>query len=376
MPDSSLQNSKPRQTPKPTKKIMTTATKTPATKTAKKTPPKASNKAGKAASAAADKKGGSSKVRSFSDPTKTVDGAPLDGASLAADAKAATGGEPSKAKGKGGRNGKKSAPVDPAAIDAKLVLVDYVPKSFDEASTAFNRICRMLPGGIGLEIAGDFTIEEAADSLSFMLRMGNTIQFCIGDLLCASELKFGESYAQIVDATGFAISTVGNAQWVSSRIPKERRVAGLFFSHHKAVASLEDKDQDKLLVKAAKDKLSSKDLEKLVKEIKNPTPAASTASTVGQIPAASTTTGETTSTPAIPDGKQTGAGVVITGQPHETDEDAKKEALLKKNDLAMEAADKVIDFLKSEAFQELRPLQRKGWKNIASQISGLVSDKQ
>ena len=63
--------------------------------------------------------------------------------------------------------------------------------------------------------------------------------FIIGDALRYGERRWGETYAQVMDATGMAYQTLANAKWVASRVPVQRRRTELSWSHHAEVASLE-----------------------------------------------------------------------------------------------------------------------------------------
>lgn len=77
------------------------------------------------------------------------------------------------------------------------------------------------------------------------------LQWWVGDWLNDGEAAFGEMYAQAVDHVGYAQKTLMNIQWVASRIPASRRRENVSWTKHAEVASLEPKEQEKILEKAA-----------------------------------------------------------------------------------------------------------------------------
>lgn len=333
-------------------------------------------------------------MKSFSDPSKSVNevagktGGKPDPKALAADAAKSTGGTGAKT-GKG----KKARSISSGNLESELrkELTEYKPKTFDESSSTFTKHCRMLPGGVGLEISDKITIPEAADALNFLMGMNQTLQFSIGDLLVFTESKFGEAASQICLATGYSYKTLANAQWVCERIPKERRNVALYFAHHKAVAALTEKQQDKFLSEAVKEKISSSELEKRVKAFKEAEEAkksGKTAATPGATPAAGTGT-PTDPEAGKPAGAKTGAGLTITDNGEKPAGEAPasgtaantagttppRDTTAEQNDKALESADVVISFLRSPNFKTMRPLQKKAWENIARQINELVASK-
>lgn len=113
-------------------------------------------------------------------------------------------------------------------------------------------------------LVGEFTPVAwcAPDDLSWddWLQVGEAlslatgaIHFWIGDWILAGECRWGEKYAQAVDATHFVIGTLQNDAWVASRVPPSLRNEKLSWTHHYLVADTRyDEDtQRALLSKAA-----------------------------------------------------------------------------------------------------------------------------
>jgi hypothetical protein len=82
---------------------------------------------------------------------------------------------------------------------------------------------------------------------AYMGQMNRSCSWWIGDLLLYGEGAYGERYAQAANATGLAEQTLMNRAWVCSSIPPERRLPGVPFSVHAAVASRKPSEQKKWL---------------------------------------------------------------------------------------------------------------------------------
>lgn len=87
----------------------------------------------------------------------------------------------------------------------------------------------------------------------------------IGDLLVFGEDHFAEQVGQVINDLGLAEQTVANFRWVSRAITPSRRREELTWEHHRAVAKLEPKDQERWLARAIREKMSAATLKTSVK---------------------------------------------------------------------------------------------------------------
>jgi hypothetical protein len=78
------------------------------------------------------------------------------------------------------------------------------------------------------------------------------LSFWVGDWFNAGEQYHGEAFAQLLDHTGMDPATVTQYAWVSRRVPHDRRVPSLSFSHHREVAGL-NADQQYVWLSRAED---------------------------------------------------------------------------------------------------------------------------
>lgn len=110
-----------------------------------------------------------------------------------------------------------------------------------------------------LRIEAELDLEGWAEVGSALARISGGAQWWVGDWLVWGEAAFGERHAQGLP-TEYAGKSLANLAWVASRIPPERRVRGLSFSHHATVAGLEPEEQDRLLLEAMARGLTVQDL--------------------------------------------------------------------------------------------------------------------
>lgn len=113
----------------------------------------------------------------------------------------------------------------------------------------------LLPDGfeitpVGLKIPAGVSYEawELAGKMLRFIDKGRA--WWIGDWLNYGERNYGEMYSQALDETDYDYSTLRIAKHVSNNVKLLRRRNNLSWSHHREVAQLDPKDQDRLLKKA------------------------------------------------------------------------------------------------------------------------------
>lgn len=116
-----------------------------------------------------------------------------------------------------------------------------------------------------VEVSGNPTFEEWQEAMAFAGRAESGVMWWIGDLLNDGEVRYGETYAQAMEATELEYQTVADAKYVSGAIEFSVRTEKLSFTHHKLVAPLTKPQQTKWLAKAEKEGLSVAELRKELK---------------------------------------------------------------------------------------------------------------
>ncbi len=85
-------------------------------------------------------------------------------------------------------------------------------------------------------------------------------QWWVGDWLRYGMARWGEKYADASRITGYDVPSLRNMAWIASEFPLSRRRDDLTWSHHAAVAGLDQEEQDEWLTHAADRRLSVADL--------------------------------------------------------------------------------------------------------------------
>lgn len=106
------------------------------------------------------------------------------------------------------------------------------------------------------------------DCLKVAWALGRTFdmtKWAIADLVNFSERRWGETYAQIAEATGRSPQGLMNITSVGRRVPQEIRRPELSFSHHEVVASLDRDEQVAWLDRAEEDRLTVEELRSYIR---------------------------------------------------------------------------------------------------------------
>jgi hypothetical protein len=114
-------------------------------------------------------------------------------------------------------------------------------------------------GETELTFASDIEFETWQTLGATLGRMAESVMWWLGDWWRYGEHHYGEAAAQAAP-TGYARGTLQEAARVADRIEPPRRLGSLSWSHHQAVAALDEPVQDALLRRAVEEHLSVRDL--------------------------------------------------------------------------------------------------------------------
>lgn len=113
-----------------------------------------------------------------------------------------------------------------------------------------------FPAGVRLTPAGLFFTQDAQsmgydewlDMVEVLRTASESMQWAIGDAINFGEYRYGEKYAQALEATGWAYRTLCQWAFTAAHVPYERRrCPPLTFGHHRLVASMTAQDQERWL---------------------------------------------------------------------------------------------------------------------------------
>lgn len=99
-----------------------------------------------------------------------------------------------------------------------------------------------------LVVPEDATFEDWLAVGKQLSAYAGAVHWWVGDWLNHGERKWGEKYAEAVEATGFDYQTLADDKWVAGRV--SFRNEKLSFAHHRVVASLPPAEQVALLSRA------------------------------------------------------------------------------------------------------------------------------
>lgn len=116
-----------------------------------------------------------------------------------------------------------------------------------------------------LTLDPDTSYERYEALLGMLGQVHRSASWIIGDAVEFGERIFGEKFAQAIEATGLAPTTLMNYASVCRRVPPERRRASLPFSSHALVASLPPREQTKWLKRAEAEDWTRRELDSALK---------------------------------------------------------------------------------------------------------------
>lgn len=128
--------------------------------------------------------------------------------------------------------------------DKEPIVLPKLTRSIQEIMA--DRV-KIAPGHIGMTLDDKTPMEEQMAILDHTLTLSDHVGFMIGDILNFGEVTWGDKYKRLLQQTGKALSTLRGYSEASRRIPLEKRVAALSFSHHREILRLDDKKMEKVL---------------------------------------------------------------------------------------------------------------------------------
>ncbi len=138
------------------------------------------------------------------------------------------------------------------------------------SDNAATRHSSFIIRSIGIELAGDPTIEEWISCGNLLFSAERGLHFCIGDWLNIGEKKWGEEYEEAIKKTGFDYGTLRNDKYVSARVELSRRRDNLSYGHHVEVAPYTPEEQTFLLEQAERQGLSRNKLREKKESLLHP----------------------------------------------------------------------------------------------------------
>lgn len=126
---------------------------------------------------------------------------------------------------------------------------------------------------LGLRLRTDLGFEEWCAIVQRLLEIEDRMQWWVGDALAQGEYAYGKKYRPFVDELELRFDRIKNWNWVAGNVPETVRRGDLTWTHHRAVAKLVPRDQERWLARAAAEGWSTRELlDALALELKPPDP--------------------------------------------------------------------------------------------------------
>ena len=116
----------------------------------------------------------------------------------------------------------------------------------------------LTPAGLTLTV--DMTFDRYEALLVFLSSVHRRSAWALGDALLWGEARFGETYAQAAELTGFSVQYLQNLTSICRRVPRQRRQPLLSMGHHDVVAKMEPADQTEWLGRAVEERWTREEM--------------------------------------------------------------------------------------------------------------------
>lgn len=130
---------------------------------------------------------------------------------------------------------------------AAVVEKVEIPKTTRTTEEVVKDRVTVMPGNIGLKIDSETPIEESLQILDWTTMLSDHVGFMIGDVLNFSNAKWGDKYTAALNQTGRGLSTLKGYAETAKKIPYDKRVATLTYSHYRELIRLPDGKLDATL---------------------------------------------------------------------------------------------------------------------------------
>src|SRR6266545_5532764 len=121
---------------------------------------------------------------------------------------------------------------------------------------------------VSLVLPANLTYDQWAEIGLKIARVKRFCSWALSDWLNFGSAKYGETFSQAADATGFQPDYLAIIKYVGANVDASRRREALSFSHHRLVASLEPEEQERFLSEAEKNGWTREDMAAAVREFK------------------------------------------------------------------------------------------------------------
>lgn len=153
-------------------------------------------------------------------------------------------------------------------LDARRELLPQSNEFEDSSADLTPLVGRLTP--MGWEAPRAMSFEQWAQEGRRLRACHHGVLWGIGDWLNAGEIRYGETYAQAVEETGYSDQFLRVCKYVAARFPPAERHPETTFSHHRVVASLDAESAKSFLTVAGEYGWSAGQLADAVADVTKP----------------------------------------------------------------------------------------------------------
>lgn len=124
----------------------------------------------------------------------------------------------------------------------------------------------------GIQFSDDVNEDDYREIGRFLLQIGSSIQWLIGDWLAfGEERQWGETYRNVADEFGYEIATLWDYASVSRQVKPSVRTEELSHAHHRLLRSMNEDSQSEWLKQAVEKNWTVSELREAIKQSRRST---------------------------------------------------------------------------------------------------------
>jgi hypothetical protein len=125
-----------------------------------------------------------------------------------------------------------------AELEAKIAELEEITQTAIIPVEGQFQLGRFMLSSVGLEVPPDISEVEWLALMQRMRGLDSGVAWAVGALINHAAGKWGQTYEELVELTGYKYQTLADYAWLDGKIPFSIRIEKLSPSHHRVVAGL------------------------------------------------------------------------------------------------------------------------------------------
>jgi hypothetical protein len=154
-----------------------------------------------------------------------------------------------------------------AELGAKIAELEELTQNAIIPVAGQFQLGRFMLSSVGLDVPPDISEGEWLALMQRMRGLDSGVAWAVGALINHANRKWGQTYEQLVELTGYKYQTLADYAWLDGAVPFSIRIEKLSPSHHRAVAALaSDEAKAQWLQQAAEEDWSVAELKRQISD--------------------------------------------------------------------------------------------------------------